>query len=1158
MPVWTDAQNKAIDARNDAVLVSAAAGSGKTSVLVERVMRMLAGGMDIDRMLIITFTRAAAAELRVRLFDRIEAEAGASAHMRRQALRVERANISTLHTFCLRVLGMHFQAAGVDPLVHVGEEPALAAMSRRATDEAMEELCARAQAADGPGPASLENTDSAELTACFSDAEILEMCGTLYKFLMALDDPWEWLDRQAAAIDAAALDDHAWTRLLRNECLLLLRGARQLSDRCSELLSAPRVPAKFAAVQEADASVIDLMLEEVTSGRNAFGKVAFSRMPPFRPKPGEYTTAAEQFITLRKVIKMRVQEAADTLPGDSAAAARDIAHTLPAVRALSGLVRDMHSRYALYKEERGVLDYHDLEHKALLALSDARVRGDVAKQYSAVFVDEYQDISAIQEAVIQAVHLGNTLFMVGDVKQSIYRFRQADPTLFLKKYDTFSQAEEARERRILLTDNFRSRRNILDAVNLIFSNAMRRDVTEIAYDRDAMLSGGGQSAGDPPVSLHIISKDGETGEDRGQLSGGYLYEARLAARIIAGLVGQPLRGRDGVEHPLKYRDMVILLRNVSGRAPMIAQALTDSGIPVYSDADDQYFNLPEIADMLNIMRVLDNPLQDTALLSALRCPCFGFTSEELARVRIAHKEKDSYFYTAFFALDGKDAHVSDTACTLKKWRYMAQHIPMEDFVRLLLAETGLFSRAGALPGGELRQANLLLLCERAQSETAREGLHAFLKEADKSRVSDDTRSAKTLGEGEDVVRVMTLHKSKGLEFPVVILMEMARAFKTPSENEPLLADREAGLALRYVDSVRRVAHRTVAGRALACKKAREQRAEEARLLYVGMTRARERLYLLGSPRYPAAAAGRWALPPGDYAAGSAESMLDWVGQGIWPGLASRKDNVFKADNGSVWDIAWHDASEFDLAFKVPPAAVMPDIQGEPREDVARALAYKPVHTYHTIKTSVTAIGKKGPRTREDEEETAEDKRRNKLLNIAPRRCPEYLAGEDIRAVDRGVATHKALCALPLAAVRGLSGSGLLQAVEDALEIMEKDKVLLPEQKVAVRADWLCAFLTSSAGKRLLAASVVKREWGFVLRNEGSVIQGVIDCCFMEYGEWVLMDYKTDRLSLNEIKERYQTQMSWYARALQAITGARVKDAMLIALRTGGEITVPAI
>jgi ATP-dependent helicase/nuclease subunit A len=783
------------------------------------------------------------------------------------------------------------------------------------------------------------------------------------------------------------------------------------------------------------------------------------------------------------------------------------------------------------------------------------VRRNVAKHYDAVFVDEYQDISGIQEAIIQAVHLGNTLFMVGDVKQSIYRFRLADPTLFIQKYDAFSLAEDAQERRILLTDNFRSRRNILDAVNLVFSNAMRKEVTEIAYDRDAMLHPGIKTSGDPPVCLHIIRKEGETGDDSGQLSRGYLYEARLAARILSGLAGQPLRGSDGTERPLRYRDMVILMRNVSGRAPMIAQALTDSGIPVYSDADARYFDLPEIADMLNIMRVLDNPCQDTALLSALRCPCFGFTSEELARIRIAHKEKDSFFYEAFFAQDGLDGHVTSAAGTLKKWRYMSQHIPMEDFVWQLLAETGLYTRAGALPGGELRRANLLLLCERAQSDTALEGLHAFLTEADKARASDDTRSAKALGEGEDVVRIMTLHKAKGLEFPVVILMEIAREFRMASENDDLLADREAGLAMRYVDSGARITRITAAGRALACKKAREQRAEEARLLYVGMTRARERLYMLGSPRYPEAAAGRWALPPGDYAAGAAASMLDWVGQGIREGLSSRENNLFKAGNGSIWDIAWHDASEFDLEFKPPAAAQIPVIEGEPSEAVARNLAYKPVLTYATVKTSVTAIAKKGLRTQEDEEETAEDKRHNKLLDTPPRRCPKYLSGENTRAVDRGVATHKALCALPLADLRGLSGAGLMAAVKGALSLMENREVLSPEQGKSVRADWLCVFLESPLGRRLLAASLVKREWGFVLGEKNTIIQGVIDCCFMEDGEWVLMDYKTDKISLEEIKELYHVQMSWYARALREITKIPVKDVLLVSLRTGGAIKV---
>ena len=1157
MPEWTDAQKEAIEARNESVLVSAAAGSGKTSVLVEHVMRLLEEGRDIDRMLIITFTRAAASELRARIAGKIDEASANSPHMRRQFFRIGRANISTLHMFCHHILRRHFQAADVDPTAHVGEEPAIAALRRRAVDEAMEALCERAVLALDSVTCEQDETDSASLVSRFSDDQITDMCGKLYRFIMAQADPWGWIDRQLEETGRESTEKCVWAAILRDESLLLLSGARQLCEKCGEILACLNGPLRYEAVYQADLALISRMREEILDGTFVSGKASFSRLPVSRAKEGESGKLTEQFKSFRAEMKKRVLEAAEMLPGDMGGAVKDIVHTLPALRALAALVRDMHIRFSKLKEERNLLDFFDLEHKALLALSDDAVRKEAAGQFDALFVDEYQDISGIQEAIINAVHQGNSLFMVGDIKQSIYRFRLADPALFMRKYESYSRDEKANERKIVLTENFRSRGNILSAVNDVFRNAMRRTVTEIEYDNDAMLRPGRETSNDPPVSLHIIEKQVDEGENEtGELSKGYLYEAQVAVRIISDLLNKKIRGQDGSEHRLQYRDMVILLRNVSGRAPQIARVLTDNGIPVFSDADAQYFDLPEVADMLNILRIIDNPLQDIPLLSILRCPCFRFTNEELACIRLSYAEEKSFFYEAFFSLNGKDEHVTRTIQTLDKWRFLSNHLTVEELMWKLLSESGIYTCAGALPGGDLRRANLRLLCERAQSETALEGVHAFLGEVETARMSDDTRSAKTLGEQEDVVRIMTLHKSKGLEFPVVILMELAREFRMPSDKENLLLDAEVGMAMKFIDEKTRIMHETAAGRAIALKKAREQRAEEARLLYVGMTRAREYLCLLASPRHMDSAEARWAFPSGDYAAGTARSMLDWIGQSLCEGLALRRDTRVTGENGSWFDIFRHDASSFKQTPPPVQRAEMPDIQGPPREDIARILSRKVLPASAPVKTSVTAMMKKRLRTEEDMIETPDDKRHAFLSEAFPPPRPRFLTDARFLAVDRGTATHKALCALPLDVLRGISGEELRSAVSSALSRLADKGVLLPAEKEAVREEWVYTFLDSPLGRQMLSARAVKREWPFVLRTEeGTIVQGVIDCCFLDDGAWILCDYKTDNLGANEIRERYGGQVSFYARALREITGKPVKKVILYALRAGIEIEV---
>ena len=1127
---WTQAQRAAIEARNENVLVSAAAGSGKTAVLVERVLSMLRAGGRIDRMLIVTFTRAAAGEMRERLGKRLEEEGAGNAHLRLQYLRLNRAAICTLHVFCARVLREHFQEVGVDPLARIGDEEKLNTLRRRAQDQVLEDAYASPDA------------DQRALFDQFEDGQIVTLMDGLYTFLKAQEDPFGWAEKQCREENAGL---QKWLPLLRSLARGKLERANGLLAQMRAILDGSGGPARYAPTFEADGALTAQMLREAEAGSLCGGKVSFARLSTKKAAPEEDPDAAARFKELREQWKKQIGDARALLPEDADRAEQELLHPLPALRALCGLVQRMDEAYFALKQEKNYLDYSDLEHLTLRALRNPNVRGAVAGGFDALFVDEYQDVSGIQEAIVRALHEGrkNTLFMVGDVKQSIYRFRLADPTLFLQKYRDYSQDPDARERKILLQQNFRSDENVLLAVNEVFSHAMREEATEIEYGEDAMLRpGGGQPFG-APVEIHLITAGDDEGDDGGELTQGYRYEAAFTAKRIKQLIRFASVREGGAERPLRFRDIAILLRYAHERAPYVARALQMEGIPVYSDADAQFYDLPEVTDVVNLLRVIDNPLQDLPLLAALRCPCFGFVEEELARIRLVDRTPGTPFYQAYRAAMAQDTPLGKKAREvwdrLAFWRFCAMNRPVDQLIWQVLEESGLYMRAGAQEDGELRQANMRLLMEKAQGENGRDGLGQFLRETGRLHAADDGKTAKTLGENEDVVRVLTLHKSKGLEFPVVFLLEGARAFRKRDSGQ-LCLHAKYGMALQYIDSERRVTRETCAFKALGGIGEKEARAEEARLLYVGMTRARERLILVGSPRRLQNALDLWRAPATAASAASASCMLDWVMES----LGGFREGEHIGKNGSVWRMSLEKAE----ALSAPaPARIAPpplDLAGKPDERTVRRMT-RVIEKRPPLKTSVTAIAKR-LRQDSDDWESPADKRR--LPDEAP--LPAFLQEEKIDAAKRGTVTHRVLGLIDY----GLARQGKFR---EALQRLTDRGVLPPEERKLLQTDWLKKFFASPLGQRALAAETVRREWGFNLKGEnGVLIQGVIDLCFLEDGEWVLCDYKTDRAGMEELLARYALQLNWYARALARITGVPVKETLIFGLRAGEACPVP--
>ena len=1136
---WTRAQKEAIEANNRTVLVSAAAGSGKTAVLVERVVRLIREGGDIRRMLIVTFTRAAAAEMRERIADVLQKSD--DARLRKQALLVSSAHISTLHVFCQFVIREHFQALGIDPQASIGEEAQLSQLLSRAMTDALEEAC------EAPTP------EQRQLFDRFDVDQTLAMAERLRRFLMALPDPWTWADDHLRPYHGK-LQDHPAFRALMQECLIQLQSALPLLLRCKEALDLPNAPIRYDKTVIEDERLLDDLLHAAADGSLRGGKLRFSPLPRGKKNEPDDPEATEAFQASRAQFKKALQSAIDLLPADDDLAVEDMNASLIPATGLVQLLKAIQAKYDAYKDERSLLDFHDLEHLCIRALRIDSIQKACSDLFDAIFIDEYQDVSAIQEEIIRRIHIGNTLFLVGDVKQSIYRFRHADPTLFLNKFLTFSLDRDAAERKIVLQQNFRSAKNILSAVNLVFEGAMRKSVTQIDYREDARLYPGEQAPDGPAVELHLLEKkDPETGE-AARLTQAHAYEALLIADQIKRLTtdGTTVAEKSGTR-PLQYRDIVILLRSAAAHAALFAKTLQENGIPVYCDADAQYYELPEVNDILNLLRVIDNPYQDIPLLGALRCPCFDFSQEELARIRLVETKPKTPFHVAFFSLAKNDAHPLHDKLRvftekIDAWRFVARTETPETLIRLLTDETGLYALAGTSEDGEARQANLRLLSERAARCV---NIAEFLSTVDQQLSAEDSRTAKTLSDQENVVRIMTMHKSKGLEFPVVFLAELGRAFRSPAGERPLL-DQELGLSLPLIEPEQRLIRPTILSDGITAASARKNLSEEARILYVAMTRARERLILYGSPSKLEASLPIWRLPRGDAAAAGAGCMLDWIAQAVLPGLEQGADTVWESENGSVWKIRYHNVETLTSEQR-DKKTVSPRFDTGVVSPWLETLLARKNEAFHPVKVSVSAVAKQHLPEAE-EEETPETKRAVSRETLEDR--PRFMQQSGFTAAERGTAMHKALGLIPyepIRAARRLDRSLFIQLLD---ELVDNER-LTPEERRVVHPDDLLRFFLSPVGQRALHATVLRREWSFNLRlDDRTVIQGVLDLCFLEEGQWVLVDYKTDHIQdLSVLVDRYQAQIGWYARALAQLTGKDLREALRYSVRLHRAISV---
>lgn len=1192
----TKEQAAAVYDRGGGLLVSAAAGSGKTKVLVDRLMAHLTdpeNPKDIDRFLIITYTKAAAGELRGKIAEELGrrlADTPRDRHLRRQTTLVYKAEIKTVHGFCSTLIRENAHLLNVSPDFRVADEGEGEVLKRRALDLVMEERYETLPETD----AFYRLVDT--LSAGRDDARLVEIVLDTHTKLQSHPYPGRWLRARLEELrvdPSADAGETPWGRLLLEDAgrqAAYWRGEMARAGGC--IAGDPALAKAYGESFSETIDALDRFARALAKGWDAAaaqGDIPFPRLGSVRNFGDK--ALLERIKNVRTRCKQRMGKVTGLFADGSRALLSDLAEACPVVEALFSLTEAFDAAYRREKERRILLDFADLEHLAVRALLDeetgapTELARTLGQRYQEIMVDEYQDTNAVQDLIFTALSReGRNLFMVGDVKQSIYRFRLADPSIFLAKYRTFAPYEAAKPgqpRRILLSRNFRSRKEVLEAVNFLFRNIMSTEFGEMDYTGDEALYPGAEfpQGGDCRVELRVIDLAAPEGEDPEEEPPERAEtEARYAASRIDALLREGFSVFDkdlGRLRPCAPGDIVILLRAPGAVLQYYVRALGERGIPCQAEGGEDFLASVEVTVALHFLALLDNARQDVPLVSVLRSPVFGFSPDALAEIRAAAPEED--FYGALEAAAGTREDCRAFLEELAALRSRAPDLRTDGLIWQLYNRFNLLGVFGALPGGEGRQANLIMLYEHARrfERAGHRGLFAFMNYVGRLRETGRGLAPPNKQGGGDAVRIMSIHKSKGLEFPVVLLMGLSKPFNRADLIKPILVHPRLGVGPRLVDPERMVEYPTLPRRAVERQLDLEMRAEELRLLYVAMTRAKEKLILCCTLPNAAAALGKLAMdsrcPMEPQVLAAAPSMAGW----ILPAAMARPDGAplrsaagvpleeYGGDPGPAWDMAVVDGRGLAGPERVrrdAPAAPKPE--GEP-EVAPQALFFRyPHRAAADLPSKLTATELKG---RQLDREAAEDAPQPFRKHVFHR--PRFAAlARGLTAAERGTALHLAMQHIRF------HRTGSPEAVAAELSRMEKTGLLTPGQAKAASPEKIAALFASPLGARLRAAGALHREFKFSIlvpaedyfpeaAGETVLLQGVVDCWLEEPEGLAVVDFKTDRIAPGQEAERaqvYRNQLEAYGRALGELTGKPVIEKLLYFFETDTAVALEEI
>ncbi len=1146
--IWTENQQDAIDARRGTVLVAAAAGSGKTAVLVERAMKRLTdpeNPVPADRLLIVTFTKAAAAEMRARLERRLHEmlrENPGSSLLRRQSVLLSQAHIGTVDSFCAEMVREFFHELDIPADFKILSDK----QKEDITWEALNQVVERA----------FEEEDFSVLADAFSgersDRKLMEIVLRLYDFMQSHPFPERWLAEKEKLYEAEVpFEKTPWGRVILTHVRETAEYCLQIGERAIEELQEEGgdfrkafLPA-FLADRVLCAQVRDLACEENWDGLfEVLSHLSFQRRGPLRGC--EDDLYKERLELLRGTVKEALQDLGELIASDSAESTRELRQTAPLVSGLSRLTLAFSRQYEETKRELGFLDYSDLEHLAIrLFLAEngepTPVAREVSLRFEEIMIDEYQDVNEVQDSLFRAISREEqNLFMVGDVKQSIYGFRRAMPEIFLRRRGSFQKYDRALDKYpayLVLDRNFRSRDTVTDTVNFVFSRLMSREAGEIEYTGEEKLVCGADYKGKAGCETEVVFLERASGVQAAEAESVY-----LAGRIRKMLESGFTVTEGGQERPAHYGDFCILLRSANQYAHGYAQALTRLGIPAKASSAGGFFEAAEIAVMLSFLRVIDNPNQDIPLLSVLMSPVYGFTAQEIAQLRLEDRERPLYLTLCEAARS--DPHCAAVTEDLRKYRAICSTLSCDAFLGLFYQQTGYPDMVLSMEGGEERLANLYLLRQYANDFEASgfHGISGFVRFLDRLRENrSDLEAAQPVFGEEKMVQVMSIHKSKGLEFPVCILAGCGRNFVV--ERSDVLLHPELGLGVKLRSKDLPVRTSTQVREAIALAAGKSDAAEELRVLYVAMTRAKEKLLLVTSGtglektllKLSCQISDKGVPPVAVRSVKNAGQWLMLCALAHPDGKALRER--VRADRLTPEDCSsWRISLETARAFPEGGSEEEQQLPAKADQELLERLRKKVEFRYPGEEELAVPAKVSASRLTAGEEEIRLSR-------------PAWMGEKGMTPAERGIALHDFMQFADFHAAQ--------QDPEKELLRLTEGKFLTPEQGEAVDLNRVRRFFESPLGKRTLRAKELQKERRFTAvipaslagGPEGSsaqvLLQGAVDCTFLDEKGLHIIDFKTDKVrNVEELWDRYGIQIRLYAYAMEQVTGQRVGELFL--------------
>lgn len=1169
MPEWTKEQKAAIDSRDGTILVSAAAGSGKTAVLVQRVIERLKDEnkpCSADRLLIVTFTRAATAQMKERIYREISSEVAKNPeneHLRRQIITLPFANISTIDSFCNDIVRENFHSTDISPDYTILDNSRLALMRDDAVSTVMDELYREN---------SPEFVELIGLTANGADdSAAADLICRLYECSMAFARPKTYLDGlRSIYLSSLSLAQNPWGKTI-------IEYAREAVDYCILLCEKNQKAAEEDEVvgERYSAGISDMMcrlneLKGVTENgswdeiREAFCTLKFGTIGRL---PSKYSSPQSELVkSNRKVITELIKKTSDYFCASESENREDCEYLYPIVNKLIEAVERYGELLESEKKRVNGYDFSDICHFALRLLVEYDEEGNphrtalaegFADKFEEILVDEYQDVNDLQNTLFWAVSRDDTnLFTVGDVKQSIYRFRQAMPEIFLKRRASLADYESGNyPARITLDKNFRSRAGVTENINFLFSQMMSENMGSVEYDeRESLKSGAAYDECDfPEAELCILGNMDEKVNRE--------LEARFIAQKINEIIKEGMQVKDkSGSRDVSYRDFCILLRSAGGgKAEIYADELEQNGIPSYVASKTGFFASHEISMMLSLMRVTDNPLQDVPLLAVMMSPIFGFTADELARLRISER-KIPIYHCVRKAADEGDEKCIGLLKSLDELRMLSATLPCNRFLEEAYELTGFKSIMLAMTDGSQRNANLNMLVEYAENfeNSGKRGLSGFIRFIDRIQErKSDLECASAASEAADVVRIMTIHKSKGLEFPICILADLNAPFNEDFTKSSAAYHPQLGLCFDRRDPKRKCKFPTVGKKAINLEEKRAGRSEEMRVLYVAMTRAKERLICVTRYDNPQKKLNSLIAELGDgkklcpFALLSKSSMADWImlaslrhpdAAALWSGASPR--TLHAAKN-----------MRFELVEELCEVDITKENEEKVEADDALVAMIRERAEYEYPYTALAGImAKVSPSELEPPSVSAK--------RIATEK-PQFLAKSGMNSANRGTATHKFMEFFDYTAEKF--------DVDAQIEKMVKMNFLTSDEAKVLERGKLKKFFESELALRIKRSPLLLREKKVtvgikageiyqgldeVLNEEMIVIQGYVDCAFEENGALIIVDYKTDRrIDDDELRRRYKNQLKMYEYALSGCTGKKVAETVIYSFDLGRTVTL---